>query len=222
MKDLLFNVVVAGALAYLLFGGGDGAPAVRDVVERAAAGAGAVADAGRNLVGLGRHEDDVAAADDAGRKLVGFGRHADDVAAADDTPAPGAAPPGSGASDRIREPVAPPWPLTAGDSASAPRLARDEAPEPSPPRPTVAAARDDSAMPEVPPLSALPGLPAVDDPAVARRRAEVLGTASSGSTSDAKTPPASETGFMSARERQRELYRLAQDMELIFVDKVTK
>ena len=46
MKDVVFNVVVAGALAYLLLGGGDGPPAVRDVAERTAAGAGEEAVAG--------------------------------------------------------------------------------------------------------------------------------------------------------------------------------
>jgi len=52
------------------------------------------------------------------------------------------------------------------------------------------------------------------DPAAAQRRAEVLGDASS------VADPAETPQFMTPTERRRELARLAEDMELHFLDKV--
>ncbi len=74
-------------------------------------------------------------------------------------------------------------------------------------------------------------LPPVDDPAVAKRRAEVLdGIAALDST---PLPPAPEIAvpevtlaegeaLMSPEERLRELYSLAEEMELLFVTKLTR
>ena len=55
----------------------------------------------------------------------------------------------------------------------------------------------------------------VDDPAIARRRAEVLRTMPSSNPALIDEP-----SFMSARERERELHRLIEDMELTFADKL--
>ena len=58
----------------------------------------------------------------------------------------------------------------------------------------------------------------VTDPAVARRRAEVLGDG-------AVTPPggsSKSSGFMTSADRRRELNRLAEDMELLFAEKITR
>ena len=61
---------------------------------------------------------------------------------------------------------------------------------------------------------------AANDPAVARRRAEVLGTP----TPDQETAAGkdSKPAFMSPAERRRELLRLAEDMELQFLDTVKR
>ena len=75
-------------------------------------------------------------------------------------------------------------------------------------------------VPETPGLEDDP----FEDPAVARRRAEVLGAEGLGAeglgevevaASDSAAPE-----FMTPRERQRELDALAEDMELLFVDKI--
>ena len=57
---------------------------------------------------------------------------------------------------------------------------------------------------------------AIDDRAIARRRAEVLGEVEIAASDGAAESPR----FMTPRERQRELDALAEDMELLFVDKV--
>ena len=57
------------------------------------------------------------------------------------------------------------------------------------------------------------------DQAVAQRRAEVMAAAApAAQASEIPKKPA----FMSRGERQRELHRLAQEMELMFVDKVVR
>ncbi len=64
-------------------------------------------------------------------------------------------------------------------------------------------------------------LPQVDDPAVARRRAEVLDGALAPADEVAETP--SEAGPpMSPEERLRKLYSLAEEMELLYVRKVAR
>ena len=65
-------------------------------------------------------------------------------------------------------------------------------------------------VPETPGLEDDP----FEDPALARRRAEVLGEVEV-AASDSAAPE-----FMTPRERQRELDALAEDMELLFVDKI--
>ncbi len=69
-----------------------------------------------------------------------------------------------------------------------------------------------------------------DDPAVAKRQAEVLNGASSTgtpSTANAKTKGgeyaiAEGETLMTPRERRRELHNLAEDMELLFLDKLSR
>ncbi len=189
MRFLLFNVVVAGALAYLLYGGG-GAPEVGQVVQRTLDAAGAMAGAGKDMVA----------------RRVGLGE-----AEGPQSPGTAAAPPPV---SRERAPLFDEALLGDGPVAVAP-----------PPLPALSP-RQDADQPPVPALSELPGtFPAVgpavgpaEDPAVARRRAEVLGE-----IAEAQPPGAAdEATFMTPSDRQRELYRLAQEMELIFVDKVAK
>ncbi len=64
-------------------------------------------------------------------------------------------------------------------------------------------------------------LPVVEDPAVARRRAEVLDGAKS--AEDGRGGTAVEAGPpMSPEERLRKLYSLAEEMELLYVSKTTR
>jgi hypothetical protein len=62
------------------------------------------------------------------------------------------------------------------------------------------------------------------DQAVAKRRAEVMAAAVPAAAGPAAQVPesAKKQVFMSREERQRELHQLAQEMELMFVDKVVK
>ncbi len=64
-------------------------------------------------------------------------------------------------------------------------------------------------------------LPTVQDPAVAKRRAEVLG----GVATAVEAPPvalAEGEQLMSPEQRVRELHALAEEMELLFVDKMAR
>ncbi|MCH8037778.1 MAG: hypothetical protein IIC53_11755 [Proteobacteria bacterium] len=64
-------------------------------------------------------------------------------------------------------------------------------------------------------------LPPVDDPAVAKRRAEVLDGIAAFDSAPEVTLAEGET-LMGPEERLRELYRLAEEMELLFVTKLTR
>lgn len=64
-------------------------------------------------------------------------------------------------------------------------------------------------------------LPPVDDPAVAKRRAEVLDGIAAFDSAPGVTLAEGET-LMGPEERLRELYRLAEEMELLFVTKLTR
>ncbi len=112
------------------------------------------------------------------------------------------------------------------------RLAAETAPEPVPPAPAPGAAAPSGAPSGGTGEAALVrDLPPVDDPAVAKRRAEVLdGIAALDS---APVPAAPEVAalevalaegetLMSPEERLRELYTLAEEMELLFVTKLTR
>ncbi len=71
------------------------------------------------------------------------------------------------------------------------------------------------------PIHTVPEVPALaeesfEDPAVAQRRAEVLGEVEIAASGGAVEAPR----FMTPGERQRELDALAEDMELLFVDKI--
>lgn len=66
-------------------------------------------------------------------------------------------------------------------------------------------------------------LPPVKDPAVARRRAEVLeGVARPGPTSSPAVSLAEGEQLMSPEQRVRELFTLAEEMELLFVSKMAR
>ncbi len=176
MKFLLFNAVVAVALAYLLMGGD------------------------RN-----RQTADISAALEQGVKSA--------VEAAKSVATPGISQP----LDPILPVEEPPAPATEPEM-----IAEEPAPSPEPQAKQVrrapAPAGQEVAVtraPEVPPLP--PVVPPAAkskqavDPAVAQRRAEVLGEA---------PEAAAKPTFMSAADRKRELMRLAEDMELRFLGSV--
>ena len=102
----------------------------------------------------------------------------------------------------------------AGDDPwAAPELSDSEiAPEPMFEAPIEIEARPIRTVPDAPVLVD----ERIEDPAIARRRAEVLGEVEIAASDGA----AESLRFMTPRERQRELDALAEDMELLFVDKV--
>ena len=177
MKTLVFNVLVVGALAVLLF---DGAPptSIRGAVDKVAVTADRLVDKGKALVGK------PAAEPRAGR-----------------TP-PVTPPPEPVVQTPVGEPRDQKVVATTTPAASVAKAPRpvSEAPRPAKSRKAVDA-----------PARAL-------DPEIARRRAEVLGETPDG----AADAPAATTGFMAPRVRRTELHKLAEDMELMFVEKVAR
>ncbi|MDP7427032.1 MAG: hypothetical protein QGH01_02465 [Alphaproteobacteria bacterium] len=113
------------------------------------------------------------------------------------------------------EPVAAAEPEVVVEAKPEPKREPKSEIEPEPVAPAPAA--------PVPSMAELAKLLPVDQ-AVAKRRAEVMAAAA---PAPARAAPhtsksAGEQVFMSREERQRELHRLAQEMELMFVDKVVK
>jgi hypothetical protein len=199
MKFLTFNIVVAAALGYLLMGD---KPEIRhnDVVAKLTTSAGNAWDKAR---------DSVEAATDLLAETP--------IPEPDPLPLPQVHP--------IPEPVA-------TQTAKA-------APEPKPdPQPTPVMVRRAPApkgqevevtkAADVPPVSAVQienrkaERVAKKDPAAARRRAEVLGIASAPVERNTRVASAvqAKPKFMSPSDRRRELLRLAEDMELQFLDTV--
>jgi pyruvate/2-oxoglutarate dehydrogenase complex dihydrolipoamide acyltransferase (E2) component len=162
MRYLLFNLLVVGALAFLLFDG-DPPTSVRGAVDEIAVKADRLVEKGKALVGRTEQE-----------------RPAEPTAQVE------------------RAPIAEPEPKPAASAAAKPPASAP----PPPAKPRKAA-----------------GAPARTlDPYVARRRAEVLGEA----TGDGATDTTVATEFMAPRVRRGELHKLAEDMELMFVEKVSR
>lgn len=96
-----------------------------------------------------------------------------------------------------------------------------EAPPAPPPAPAVVSVPAVSTETEPPATdAAATASPLLADPAVARRRAEVLG---SGDGQPALAPALVEgTALMAPEERRRQLFSLAEDMEFMFVKRVSR
>ena len=194
MKFLTFNIVVAAALGYLFLGD---KPEVRDsdVVSKLTASADAAWSKARDTVV-------------ASREIL--------------QNKPGNAP-APKISEVVDAPVVQPAPMPVAEApakvaeapmpVAKPALVR-RAPAPKGQEVEVAAA------PKIPAKSAVQidadkaASIARKDPAAARRRAEVLGEQKVASSEPAQPK------FMTPRERRRELLRLAEDMELRFLDTV--
>lgn len=94
------------------------------------------------------------------------------------------------------------------EPAKTERPAPPEVPSPTPATPPPAT------PPPATPPKAVETAPSGLDPAVARRRAEVLGEAPDDGATEAAT-----SGLMAPGVRRSELNKLAEDMELMFVEK---
>jgi hypothetical protein len=162
MRYLLFNLLVVGALALLLFDG-DPPATVQGAVDKVAIKADRLVEKGKALVGRAEQE-----------------RAAEPMPPAE------------------RAAIAEPEPKPAASAAVNPPAAAP--PPPAKPRKAAGA-----------PVRAL-------DPDVARRRAEVLGEA----TGDGATDTTAATEFMAPGVRRGELHKLAEDMELMFVERVSR
>ncbi len=211
MRFLIFNIASAAALAYLLWGqpgriDTDGiATAIRDT------GAAAVREIGQAAPRPAEPKTDPAPAP---RPLPEPAKPSP-ASAAEKPPIPPAIPPA---------PMAPLKEATEVAAASAPVLE----PLPTrdiPVRPVPKAAPLEVTVTPGAPRSVIrpPVLPPVDDPAVAKRRDEVLGrTPDAGAVATGRQLIRKAEGveFMSPRDRRRELQRLAEEMELLYADKV--
>ncbi len=168
MKTLVFNLLVVGALAFMLFDG-DPPKTVAAAVQKVAAKTDQLVEKGKALVG----------------KSV---------------------------QPRVT-PTPPPTPAPAVDKSPEPSVVATTTPAP-----LATAPKPVSKAPVAQPAKAAPAPAPMLDPKVARRRADDLGEMPVAAT---KTPPA-KPDFMAPRVRRNELNKLAEDMELMFVEKVTR
>ena len=188
MKALVFNLLVVGALAFMLFDG-DPPTSVSAAVQKVAVKTEQLVEKGKALMGEPTVRPRVIPTS---------------------SPKPTPEPVGAPVVDKIPEPkvVATTTPAPAAPVATAPAAPAPKAVAKTPaaqtPRPVQTAK---AAAAPAPALS----------PQVARRRAEVLGETTDGAT---QAPPAT-PDFMAPRVRRNELNKLAEDMELMFVEKVT-
>jgi outer membrane biosynthesis protein TonB len=181
MRYLVFNLLVVGALAFMLF---DGKPpqTAREAVDKIVVQTDRLIEKGKELAANpAPTPEPILAPKPAPEPPVT--RTADQVPA----PAPKAKPPVARPMT-APAPVAPPAPVKPVAVTSRPAE-------------TTVPSRADKKLP----------------PDVARRRAEILGTANEG----VATPPSPtvESAFMTPRQRRGELSKLAEDMELLFVEK---
>ena len=109
------------------------------------------------------------------------------------------------------EPVAEESPVTESEGASRPV-------------PAVEVSTRAEPIPAIPPAGIVPtGMKPVTEPKVIERRDEVVGAGPATVVASAGNAWAVDpAALMSPRERQRELHRLAQDMELLFADKLSQ
>ncbi len=177
MKTLVFNLLVVGALAVLLFDG-DPPTTIRGAVDKVAVKADQLVETGKDLVAKPAAEP-----------------RARQTPPVTPTPEPVAQTP-------VDEPRDQPVVATPAPAAS---VAKAPKPVSKTPRPAKPAKAIDA------PTRAL-------DPEIARRRAEVLGELPDSAAKEQAATP----GFMAPRVRRTELQKLAEDMELMFVDNVTR
>ena len=270
MRFILFNLVVAGALVYLIAGGqeraagsgdtggGHGSAALTGCAERVAdtvwdTGEALLAAASERLGGEAEMGPDTGDRDTMGPSSQPpespLGAAVTEAAPAPlpapvyeppydaDVPGPVAIGPVDWREDFLAALTAIDVPMVAAIDADGwrdgylaalapvevPEATVAEAADPAPPEPDPALE-----LPYIDPANILP----VDDPAVVRRRAEVLGYDAPVEVARADTPPMTDRArrlleldpatFMSQDERRRELMRLAQDMDDLFANKMSR
>jgi hypothetical protein len=187
MKFLIFNVMVAVAL-YSMVRSDSGPGELQDVVEQIATVAAPVIGAGAGMV-----EDaaeDFAARNDAPVAIAASTEPTVAIA----SPVPPAAPPAP------LPPLGPPV-VVAVVPVVPPELpvAAEVVPAPAP-------VKDPG-----------PAIAAIDDPQVLARRAEVLGGQATPGIHTDEVAVADQPKFMTPAQRQQELFLLAREMELVFV-----
>ncbi|MDP6565682.1 MAG: hypothetical protein QF578_12715 [Alphaproteobacteria bacterium] len=200
MRFLIFNLVVAGALVYLVTGGDlSRVPSGGEVAGRIVGAAKGAVERGRKMAGqvadrIG--QPDGAGDDAAATKTVGADKSVPPVARRKTQP-PIAPRRERDLNTTVRARPAPPPPPP-------PVLADAKTPKP------MARAKPGSKSKATPRIARVtPPLPPITDPAVLRRRAEVL------AEGPIKTTVA-QPRFMSPRDRRRELHALSEEMELMF------
>jgi hypothetical protein len=218
MRFLIFNAVVVAALFYLFNADRDDIASAADtahsVIARAQDAASSAVDRARDISETHRLQE----------RLDEFSRRMGDVVPADETKTLPQDRPVPKVSENLEtpRPPLPPEPEESGTKApeTGTRLAQADAAEPTiperwiPERPnyTVDHEAAETAIPEVP----------TEDPAVAKRRAEVLGNSEETRPSRRNSEIAIAEGesLMTPRERRKELHNLAEDMELVFIKKL--
>jgi hypothetical protein len=148
---------------------------------------------------------------EAARTLVPLPRQAADAPVSEPVPVKGPA------AEAPRPMPKPPTPPATPEAASDKPVVPAPAPVVTPPElPSAQEVAERAARPPVTVAATRPDAPI--DPAVARRRAEVL--------ADGPVPPAtrqaSKPAFMTPAERVRELQRLAEEMEIVFTDRLAR
>lgn len=221
MRFLIFNIASIAALVYLLWGqpsrieAGNVAAAIRD------AGVAAIRGVGQATPQIAEPKAEASPIPVPRTEPV----KAASSGVVENSPAPQAnAPTPTAPAARPIEvaavPVLGPLPVPARELLPVPLPSREVPMRPVP----KSAPLDATVAPGLPRAAGRhPAPPMVDDPAVATRRDEVLGrTGDTESTGAGRQPVrrAESAEFMSARDRRRELQRLAEEMELLYAEKV--
>jgi hypothetical protein len=193
MKFLIFNLVVAGALIYLVTGGDlSRLPSTGQTAHRVTDAAKVIVDRGRNVA----------------NKVIGQIGRTDDMPRQDKDGKVATALVEPAAPAKLMPPVRRPKinPPTAPKRTQEPNSSvRD--------RSLPVNGDGKKAMPKI--VRATPNQPPISDPVVLQRRAEVLAESPPPNTVDAPR-------FMSPRDRQRELQALSEEMELLSASTVAR
>ena len=193
MKFLIFNLVVAGALIYLVTGGDlSRLPSSDETAHRATNAAKVMVDRGHDLA------NKIIAQIDRTNDTPRREKNRKAAAALVEPGAPAKLMP-----PVLRHKVAPPTAPMHDQELNNTGRAR------------LAPVDEDGkkAVPEI--ISTLPNQPQISHPEVLQRRAEVL---AEGPVQNATNTP----NFMSPRDRRRELHALSEEMEMLFAQSITR
>ncbi len=193
MKFLIFNLVVAGALIYLVTGGDlSRLPSSGETAHRVTNAAKVMVDRGHDL---------------ANKVIEQIGR-TDDTPRRDEN---------SKAATTLVEPGAPAklLPPVHRPNFNTPTVPKRTQEQNNQIRTPAATAKEDGKKPIHKIVVASPNSPSIRDPKVLQRRAEVLAEGPRQNATDAPI-------FMSPRDRRRELHALSEEMELLFAQSIAR